>query len=447
MTMATAVSPRPLAEFLDTEAAQLASACTRCGKCVEMCPVVPFGPMASIEPKQVVAPVADYLGGGERMPEASAAWMNACNGCGECISACPEAINPRKMLMLAAAKESQNGSKTPELFRRMSRAIKILVAMQLVPQEFAKLFVPAQRRKADMVFYLGCNALRTPHLLFNTMAVLDALDADYAVVGGPSSCCGVISTKWEGATATGQRITNNTISNFEGFAPEKVLNWCPTCQLHLGETLEGYRETSFSFDHVTAYLTSRMDDVQKLIVQPVRRRAVLHIHAGCIDIGRAVERLLQSVPELDLADTVVESGYTCGGSGCSKSPQLAAREHAELLDRVRATGSDTLITLYHGCHAIFSAAEKQGGFEVLNFTDVLVAAIGGVPHQDMLKKYVLLDDWDMIVTEAQPYLKANGIEIDDDWLKRHGPDILASAEFRGGLDCLGTGAATSRQRQ
>ena len=82
------------------------------------------------------------------------------------------------MLMLTAVKQSQTSSKTPELFRRMSRSIKIMIAMQLVPEEFARLFVPARPRPAAMVFYLGCNALRTPHLLFNTMFVLDALDVD-----------------------------------------------------------------------------------------------------------------------------------------------------------------------------------------------------------------------------------------------------------------------------
>jgi Fe-S oxidoreductase len=288
--------PAPLADFLGDEAAQIAAACTRCGKCVEICPVVPFGPMASERPQDVVAPVVAFLAEGRPMSEAAGAWTAACNGCGACIPACPEAVNPRKMLMLAAVKESETSSKTPELFRRMSRSIKIMVAMQLVPQEFARLFVPARPREAAMVFYLGCNALRTPHLLFNTMFVLDALDVDYEVVGGPSSCCGVISTKWEGAVSTGQRVTNNTISRFEGFNPDKVLNWCPTCQLHLGETLEGYRKTSFSFEHVTAYLVSRIDDLKRRISRPVARRAVLHIHAGCIDIGRAVEGLLRAVP-------------------------------------------------------------------------------------------------------------------------------------------------------
>jgi Fe-S oxidoreductase len=319
----------------------------------------------------------------------------------------------------------------------MSRAIKIMVAMQLVPAEFRRVFVPSRPRPVPIVFYLGCNALRTPHLLFNSMAVLDALEADYEVVGGPSSCCGVIATKWEGQVGTGERVTANTISRFEGFNPEKVLNWCPTCQLHLGETLEGHRKTSYDFDHVTEYLVSRLDTLREKFVAPIRRRVIVHAHVGRADICRNVDLLLRAIPGIEIVETVFESGYTCGGSGCGKSPELAAREHGELVARAHATGADVLVTLYHGCHATFVGAEAAGKFRVLNFTDLLVEALGGAPHVDRLKEFRLFDDWQLIVDEGLPYLQANGMDIDPEWLKQHGPAIFASLEFKGQLDCLG----------
>jgi heterodisulfide reductase subunit D len=267
--------------------------------------------------------------------------------------------------------------------------------------------------------------------------VLDALEADYEVVGGPSSCCGVIATKWEGKVGIGERVTANTISRFEGFTPEKVLNWCPTCQLHLGETLEGLRKTSYDFDHVTEYLVGRLDELRRKFVVPIRRRVIVHAHVGRADICRNVDLLLRAIPGIEIVETVFESGYTCGGSGCGKSPELAAREHGELVARAHATGADILVTLYHGCHATFVGAEAAGKFRVLNFTDLLVEALGGTPHVDRLKEFRLFDDWQLIVDEGLPYLQANGLDIDPEWLKQHGPAIFASLEFKGQLDCLG----------
>lgn len=429
----------PLGGFLAAEARAITAACTKCGECVSVCPVIPHGAAANSPAAQVVGGIIGFLDGKGELDPASDAWASTCNGCGLCIPACPEAINPRKMLALAGARSASHRSRTPELFRRMSRAIRIMVAMQLVPGEFRQVFVPPRPRQAPMVFYLGCNALRTPHLLFNTMTVLDALEADYEVVGGPSSCCGVIATKWEGEVQTGERVTANTIDRFEGFSPERVLNWCPTCQLHLGETLEGYRKTSYDFDHVTEYLVGRIDELQEKFVKPVRQRVVVHAHVGRADICRNVDALLRAVPGLEIVETVFESGYTCGGSGCGKAPELAAREHDELLARAEATGADTLVTLYHGCHAIFVGAEAKGKFRVLNYTDLLVEALGGAPHVDRLKQFRLLDDWQMIADEGLPYLQANGLDVDPEWLKQHGPAIFASLEFKGQLDCFEKG--------
>ena len=425
-----------LRDFLAAEAQSIAGACTKCGKCVEVCPVVPGSAAARTPAARVAGGIAGFLADIDPLDSASDAWLSACNGCGLCIPACPEGINPRKMLALAAGKAATVRSRTPELFRQMSRSIKIMLAMQLVPEEVCRVFTPPRPRHAPIVFYFGCNAPRTPHLLFNSMSVLDALDVDYEVAGGPSSCCGVIAAKWEGDIDTGDRVTSNTLTRFGAFRPEKVLNWCPTCQPHLGETLDGFRDRTFEFNHLTNYLVARIDDFRRKCLTPVNKRVVVHAHVGRADICHDVDTLLRSIPGLEIVDTAFESGYTCGGSGCGKSPELAAREHAELISRTEAADADVLVTLYHGCHAVFAAAEAHGRFRVLNFTDLLVEGLGGVPHVDRLKQFRLLGDWAMIVDNALPYLAANGLDIEPEWLKQHGPAIFASLEFKGQLDCF-----------
>jgi heterodisulfide reductase subunit D len=433
MSLSDALSLDP---FLQTEAREIAAACSTCGECVRVCPVVPYGAAAGASATDVVRGVVDLLADRGHLTEASRAWIESCNGCGECIPVCPEAINPRKMISLACAKDTRSGSKTPDLYRRMSRAIKIMVGMQLLPAEFRRVFSPEPRKKVDLVFYLGCNALRTPHLLFNCMTMLDSLGAHYAVVGGPSSCCGVIATKWEGRAEVGAKVTGNTMDGFEGYEPDKVLNWCPTCQLHLGETLDGYRQTSYEFDHVTKYLASHINTFREKFVRAIPKKVVVHAHVGRSDICRDIDILLRAIPGLEIVETVFESGYTCGGSGCSKAPALAAKEHSHLIQRVRELGADALVTLYHGCHAIFAGTEADGHYEVLNYTDLLVEALGEIPHKDKLKEYKLLDDWKLIAEEGGAYLRENGLTVDPDWLAQHGPAIFASLEFKGELHCF-----------
>lgn len=424
-----------LAEYLATETAAIATACTACGKCVEICPVTSYTELHGETPEAITRSVRGVLAGRAPSPGATA-WAHACNGCGECIPACPEGVNPRKMLVLANTLRAREERQTPELFRKMSRAIRLVAGMQLVPAEFARLLTPPRTREVPVVFYVGCNAIRTPHLLFNAMYVLDAIGADYEVVGGPGTCCGIIHQKWEGELATGERVTAGTLRKFEGFKPERVLTWCPSCQLHLGESLAGFRRTSFDLDHVTDFFVAHEERLHAKFVRPVPRKAVLHAHIGLTDLGRNVAVLLAAIPGLQLVETVWEPGYTCGGSGCNKAPKLAALEHARLLDRVRETGADVLVTFYHGCHASFVGAEKEGRFRILNFTDLLVEALGGVPHEDRFKRYRLADDLKMVVEEGLPYLRANGIDVEPGVLEQILPELFALAEFRGGLHCF-----------
>ncbi len=425
-----------LASYFDRETAKVLGACTACGKCVEVCPVVPYVGLKGAEPKAVASGVLDFLAQRAPLTEAAAAFAHACNGCGECIPQCPEGVNPRKMLVLANTMRAGERTGTPQLFRKMSRAIRLMAGMQLLPAEFARVLAPPRRAEAEIVFYLGCNALRTPHLLFNAMYVLDALGADYEVVGGPGSCCGIVQSKWEGELGKGERMINATLTRFEGLNAEKVLSWCPSCNLHIGETLAGFHATSFEFGHFTGYLVEHLEELRTRFVRPLPLRAVLHAHVGLADLGRNVARVLGAIPGLDLVDTVAESGYTCGGSGCSRAPALMKKEHAALVERVRETRADVLVTFYHNCHAAFVPTEKEGGFRVLNYTDLLVEAMGATPHEDAFKRLRLIDDWKMIVEEAEPYLRANGIDFQREFLASILPDVFRMAEFTGGLDCF-----------
>lgn len=441
-TAMTATAKQSLDAFLDSERDALISDCTSCGKCVEICPVTPFTDVKPGDEPGVMGGPGGILGllrDGTPLEGAAKGWADQCNGCGICIPACPEAINPRRMLMLANTVEAEQNSATPQLFRKMSRSIRIMAAMQLAPPEFDRLLRNPKTRPADVVFYTGCNPIRTPHLLFNAMAILDALEVDYEVVGGPGACCGIIQSKWEGDQGRAEKVVDGTIKRFAGFQPRAVLSWCPSCVLHLGETISGFRQASFEFDHVTNYLIERAEGLAAKFIQPVNKRVLLHTHDGMDQVGRNVAQMLAAVPGLTLVDTLSEPGYTCGGSGADRSPGLKAVAREATVARASADDVDILVSLYHGCHGQLSGLEAAGDFEVLNWTDILVQALGQQPHDDISKRYRMQNDWDMVLDEGEIYLKANGIDMDRDWLKSLLPDIFGQTEFKGGLEEFGCG--------
>ena len=102
--------------------------------------------------------------------------------------------------------------------------------------------------------------------------------------------------------------------------------------------------------------------------------------------------------------------------------------------RAEADDVDVLVSLYHGCHGQLAGLQTEKKFEVLNWTDILVQALGQQPYDDVNKRYRMQSDWDMVLDEGEIFLKANGIHMDREWLKGLLPDIFGQTEFKGGLE-------------
>ena len=88
-----------LQAYIESETQAILQDCTTCGKCVDVCPMLPYGNLQGADSTHVVSGILDILRGGQGHDEARR-WAQVCTASGSCIPACPEGINPRKMLNL-----------------------------------------------------------------------------------------------------------------------------------------------------------------------------------------------------------------------------------------------------------------------------------------------------------------------------------------------------------
>src|SRR2546430_5401921 len=129
---------------LSARVAAMADACTRCGKCVEVCPVTGPGGVDA-EPRAVIAGIIDILRTGDG-PEASRKWASACVLTGACIKACDYGVNPRFLLGMARvamarhdhAPAEQRGQGV-EGFRRVARDVTQISRLQLDDETLRRL--------------------------------------------------------------------------------------------------------------------------------------------------------------------------------------------------------------------------------------------------------------------------------------------------------------------
>src|ERR1043166_4255868 len=205
---------------LSARVTAMADACTRCGKCVEVCPVTGPGGV-NAEPVAVISGIIDILKTGDG-PEASRKWANACVLTGECIKACDYGVNPRFRLGRARLAMARHRSEPTEQrrqgvegYRKVAREVAQISQMQLEDALLARLGqAPGGNREPttppDFVFYTGCNVLKTPHIALTALDIMDALGVIYQVLGGPSHCCGIVQMR-TGDVATSGRLAESTM--------------------------------------------------------------------------------------------------------------------------------------------------------------------------------------------------------------------------------------------
>src|SRR5690348_6027388 len=275
-------------EALHDRVEDILDACTRCGKCVAACPMVEpagidLGAGAANAPA-IVGGILDLLAGGEGTKEA-ARWAQVCTNSGKCIPACDYGVNPRflvnmaRIAVKARAGEAVVRRAAQQYFTGMARGTRVISRLQLPPEVLERVAPPLRAPEEyettpDIVFYTGCNVIKTPHIALLVLEVLDRLGVSYEVMGGTATCCGIQQFK-RGDAKTAGRVSYNTIERLGRPGAARVVTWCPSCQIQLGEvTLPAYKESfgamPFELAPIAEFFAERLDELRRHFVHPVR---------------------------------------------------------------------------------------------------------------------------------------------------------------------------------
>src|SRR5207253_9373309 len=136
----------------------------------------------------------------------------------------------------------------------------------------------------DVVFYTGCNVLRTPHIALLCLVILDLLEVDYEVMGGVGQCCGVYQYR-AGDFENNSKMAYATIDGLASAGASTVLSWCPSCQISIGEvSLPNYElqfgAKPFDLNPFLIFLADRADQLAALMQRRVEKRIAPHERPG-----------------------------------------------------------------------------------------------------------------------------------------------------------------------
>ena len=402
-------------------------ACTRCGKCIEVCPVTgPAGVTA--ERRSVIDGVIDILrlGAGN---EAARKWASGCLLSGECITACDYGVNPRFLLNMArvamarakddAATQRRGGV---EGFRKVAREVTHISRLQLDDVLLKRLgqgakTLPAAgggHERPDFVFYTGCNVLKTPHIALLALDIMDALGITYDVMGGPTHCCGVVPMR-TGDVATSGRVAENTLDKLAQSKTGQVLSLCPSCHVQFTETtlpaIERTRGAKpFEMTPFTMFLRKHLDHLKPMLRERVPMRIALHRHPGIHGVVQAAEDILRAVPGVELVD-LHQPAVGLMANYFRALPAYRAELQRSELEAAERAGVDALVAVYHADHRELCAHERDWPFRIMNMYEIVGASMG-LHHDDHFKRLKILQDADAILADCKDLVSKHGLDVE-----------------------------------
>ena len=404
----------PLELALPAQVDEIIDRCTTCGACAEICPMPGPAGLDTSNPQALTAGILTILRGGQHAD--ASRWAAVCSGSGHCIPACQYGVNPRLMLALARVADLGHDAVTTRRqtgftrFGAMTKGVRVLSRLQLPPDTLARFRGGDEDGLApEVVFYTGCNVMKTPHIVLLALDIMDAMGIRYRVMGGPSACCGVLQFG-AGDLSTSGRIAYRTIDRLVAAAP-RALSWCPTCQVQLTEIAAPAAKSELDMAPFVRFLAERLDTLRPLLKHRVEKRVGLHEHPGNPGVPEAAQAILRAIPGVDFVDLEQPRvGYMC--NKLTPLPAFKQDVHRNQLQAAADAGVTTLAGIYHACHRELCSHERDWPFEVVNFLE-LVGESMGLQRPDLFKRLKIMQDVDAILQDSASLIETNGLDLDE----------------------------------
>ena len=398
-------------------------ACTRCGKCVEVCPSVRPAGISDANPKDIISGVLDIVRAGEG-PDASRKWAASCMLSGECIKACDYGVNPRFLLAMARVSLAKAANELPnrrrqgvDKFRDLSRDVNVLSRLQLDGDGLERLgqkstSVPESGEAPDFVFYTGCNVLKTPHIALLALDIMDVLGVSYRVLGGPTHCCGIMQLRAGDVEMSG-RMGSSSMEKLSHSKSGQVIAWCPSCYVQFTETtlptVEKQRGSQpLEMTPFMRFLSARLDQLTPLLHRRVEMRIALHRHPGVAGVMEAAADILRAVPGVEIVD-LNQPAVGLQSVNLGVLPALKRELQLNELQAASDAGVDALVAVYHSDHRELCAHERDWPFRIINILEIVGESMGLHQH-DRFKQLKILQDADQIVAECRDLIARHSLD-------------------------------------
>jgi Fe-S oxidoreductase len=291
---------------------------------------------------------------------------------------------------------------------------------------------PGPDHHVDVFMNLSCGTQAAPHLLLDTVSVLERLDVSFVAAAGPAACCGKPFSNVN-RPETAERVNRARIDRSLGWGARVHVNWCIACQmtssaaaarrLHADGERHPIREVQ-----ILTYLEERIRELGDRMPWKgrVSRRVLVNGHSAMFGSAHkaaheAAARLLDLVPGVEVVG--LTEGHSddspCTFMGREKdwappawyleqdTAEGVRRHRAKLAATARSMGADTVSCTHQNCHVLWSpyASERLA---VRHPVSVVAEALG-CAHPDRRQAAARLGDPEKFLEQTRSVWQSWGI--------------------------------------
>lgn len=381
--------------------------CTRCGECMQSCPVYAVTKDQQVTPIQTLQTAKDWIKCNSwfkkflplpkpmnpKRLNAFSKEVYQCTLCGRCEVVCPVNIRSKEM-RISLRKNIATGdlglSLTEPILENLKKGRNVayptnddrLLWLQNIPDISSDQY---RKDKAEVVYFVGCVASFFPmtySIPQNILSLLINARVNFSLLGANEWCCG-----WPligiGREDMAHELMSHNIETVNAMGAKTLLCGCPSCYYmwkyqYLNLSLKELPQ--FEVVHTTEYFLNLLKE-ERISLSPIETTVTYHDPCdlgrglGIYDPPREIIQMISGVNFVELRNHRSHS-TCCGGGGDLEMffPNIT-REIAELkIKEIDETKAEVVLSACQQCKRTLalSAKKQKKKFKLLDLSELIL---------------------------------------------------------------------------